>query len=223
MILTLFGPAGAGKGTQASQLGKRFDLTHLSTGDLLRAERRLGTALGRKADEIINRGELVGDGVVRELVKKETARILATGKGIIYDGYPRNLNQLRDLEGILTELNCDLDLGISLDINDERLLERLSARRVCKNCHRVFNLIFDPPKRKGICDTCGAQLFQRNDDYPDAIAKRLVEYRRQTEPMLDDLRQRGKLKSAYADQSITEVRENLIQMIRDWQDGVSVS
>ncbi|MBI1783691.1 nucleoside monophosphate kinase [Candidatus Sumerlaeota bacterium] len=224
MILTFFGPAGAGKGTQAKYVSGRFGLAHLSTGDLLRAERQAGTALGRKTDEIMNRGELVPDEIVRDIVRQHAKKILAAGKGILFDGYPRNMGQLRDLDRILNDLGVRLDLGISLDIHDDRLLRRLTARRVCPNpqCQKVYNLISKPPKVEGICDACGGKLFQRGDDQPDAISKRLQEYHSQTEPMLEALRGQGKLRTVDADLSIEEVRRQLETLIAEQIGGARV-
>ena len=213
MILTLFGPAGAGKGTQARFISARFGLAHLSTGDLLRAERQAGTPLGRKTDEIMNRGELVPDEIVLDIVRKETERILAEGRGIIFDGYPRNLRQMRNLEGILGELGVELDFGVSLDVNDDLLLRRLTARRVCEKCQKVFNLISKPSEVEGVCDSCGGRLFQRGDDEPSAISKRLQEYHEQTEPLLAVLRGKGKLQTVNGDLSIGEVCAELVALM----------
>ncbi len=198
-------------------MSARFGLVHVSTGDLLRAERQAGTALGRKADEIMNRGELVPDEMVLGLVRTVTTEALNDGRGVLYDGYPRNLNQLKDLERILAELGVELDFAINMAIDDQKLESRLTARRVCSKCQKVYNVVTHPPKEDGICDSCGAKLFQRGDDRPESIRKRLADYHSQTEPMLHRLTEFGKVREINADLSIEQVRRQLVDVIEQWQ------
>lgn len=224
MNLVIFGPPGAGKGTQAVFLCDRFGLAHLSTGDMLRAERRAGTPLGREAEQIINNGKFVPDSMVRELVRIEAEQRLAEGKSLLIDGYPRNLVQLNDLEAILGELGASIDLALSLEVDPESVVHRLSARRTCPNpdCAQVYNLFTRPPAKAGICDKCGSELYQRGDDRPEAISQRLEVYRRQTKPMLDHLLEEGKLRTVAADRPIEEVRDSLARLIAEWdRDGAA--
>lgn len=214
MIFALFGPPGSGKGTQAERVLENFPLGHISTGDLLRAERRAGTPLGIKAGEIMSRGQFVPDELVAELVRKEVERILGNNKGILFDGYPRNLAQLRWLDRMLAGLDRMLEFGITLDIDDERLIKRLTSRRVCEKCRRVYNLIFNPPRENSICDGCGGKLYQRTDDRQEAIENRLTDYHRQTQPVLDDLEERGKLERVKADRPIEIIHGEILSLLR---------
>jgi len=218
----LFGPAGAGKGTQASFISGQYGLLHLSTGDLLRQERKAGSEVGRLADELMSRGELVPDSMVKDLVRREVASAIRAGKGILFDGYPRNLHQLEDLDSILKELNSELGFGISFEVEEARLLERLTARRTCSQCRRPFNLRTKPTKVEGICDDCGGPLVQRKDDQPDVIRKRLRDYQRQCGPLLEELEHRGILKRIHADRAIEAVREELSQMVEKGLDEMAV-
>lgn len=220
--LMLFGPAGAGKGTQASFLSGRFGLVHLSTGDLLRAERKTGSILGKTADELMNRGEMVPDELVRDLVRAEVARALRSHRGILFDGYPRNIHQLADLEAILKDLDSELGFGISFEVDEARLLDRLTSRRTCTQCRRVYNVRTKPPRSEGVCDDCGGKLMQRKDDQPEVIRKRLHDYQRLTGPLLGELDRRGVLKRLNADHAIEEVRGELLRMIENGLDEVAV-
>lgn len=219
MNLALYGPPGSGKGTQAQRLGDRFQLDHVSSGDILRAERKAGTELGRKVEEIMKRGELVPDEIVGELIQKKIQQCHAEGRGVIFDGYPRNMRQLQRVEALLKVLDAQLDCAVTLDIDPEKLTERLTSRRVCDQCQHVYNLISHSPKVEGQCDQCGGRLIQRNDDRPEAIRRRLVEYREQTEPMLRDLDNRGRLHRIAADRSIDEVWNDLSGLIERLQKG----
>jgi adenylate kinase len=213
VIIALFGPPGSGKGTQSGFLCEQFGLEHISTGDLLRAEIRSGSELGRIAERVISGGNLLSDDLVREMVREYSRRILTSGRGILLDGYPRNLRQFEDLHEILAELGAELDLAVSLDLDEEKLIERLAPRRVCRNCGASFNLVTQPPATPGRCDHCGGELFQRRDDTAEAIKKRLDEYRRQTKPLLDHLQSEGILQSVNADQSIEDIRRELMGLI----------
>lgn len=198
-------------------LCETFGLAHLSTGDMLRAERKAGTPLGKKAEEIINRGQLVSDDMVKQIVRAEAAKRIAEGRAILFDGYPRNLRQLDDLEEIMLELGSQIDAAIFLEVEPDKLVRRLSSRRTCSNpaCGRVYNLISKPSAKDGICDTCGSPLFQRGDDQPEAIRQRLEVYGSQTKPMLDALDASGRLRAVKADRTIPEVREDLAAILNN--------
>lgn len=185
--LALFGPQGSGKGTQAEMLAKKYDLEILSTGEVFRQEIKKQTELGKLATSLINKGQLVPDEITDKIVLGE----LAAPKyqdGFILDGYPRNMNQLAVLEK-----NIGLDWAISLEINDEDVQKRLASRRVCPKCGAIYNVLNKPPRQDEICDVCGENLITRDDDKPEAIAKRLQIYHAETEPIINYYGEREKL------------------------------
>jgi len=184
MNVILFGPPGAGKGTQGELLADRFDLKRLSTGDLLREARRAGTELGRRAQQYMDAGELVPDavilGIVREVMEAEAQR-----NGFIFDGFPRTEAQAAALADMLREMGTSLNAVVVLDIEDETLVRRLAGRLSCPGCGAVYNRYSEPPRVAGICDLCGAELVQRADDREETVRRRLEVYREQTAPVLD--------------------------------------
>ena len=182
MRLVLFGPPGAGKGTQAKRIQETFGIPQISTGDILREARKRGTELGRQAAGYMDRGELVPDDVILGLVRERLSRP-DCGDGFVLDGFPRTLAQAEGLDGILREMDKSLDRVVSLVVPDDVIVRRLSARRVCERCGREYNLETRPPKRDEICDLCGGRLVQRSDDRPETIRERLRVYREKTEPL----------------------------------------
>lgn len=214
MNIALFGPPGSGKGTQAELLCDRFKLVHLSTGDILRAERRKCTELGKRVGEIMKEGRLVPDEIVGELVQKRVQEAMDEGRGVLFDGYPRNLRQLQRLESLLTVLDTQIDHFVSLDIAPPKVVDRMVSRRTCRSCGRVYNLKWQPPETDGVCDACGGELYQRADDRSEAIEKRLVEYGRQTEPLMQNLTQRGLLQKVCAEEPVEEVFSQIMELIR---------
>ena len=180
MRVILLGPPGSGKGTQGDLLGKKYSYPKISTGDILRLEVKEGTPLGKEAKAAMDRGELVSDDIVVEMVKK---RILHPDcrKGYVLDGFPRNVSQaqrLEEMEGNRAEIVMDISL------TEKALISRLSARRVCFRCGAVYNLLARHPKKDGLCDVCQSKLIQRQDDRPGVIKERLRVYHRQTEPLI---------------------------------------
>lgn len=211
--VALFGPPGCGKGTQAELLCQHFRLLHLSTGELLRAERREASELGRRVDAIMKEGELVPDDIVGELVRKEVRRALNENLGVLFDGYPRNLSQLEALESLLGELETEIHCYVSLEISDEKVIGRLTSRRTCSDCGKVYNLIWHKPRRDDTCDNCSGELYQRSDDRPEAIARRLEEYHGQTSPIMDELNTRSVLHHVSAERSIAEIQDDLVDIL----------
>lgn len=211
MILTLFGPPGSGKGTQAGTLCRRFHLKHLATGDLLRAEIRARTPLGLEVQAIMARGDLVSDAMVLALVEKRLVN--GTTGGTLLDGFPRNLQQLDDFDRSLATRGISMTLAISLRIDDALLIGRLTGRRVCTDCNRSFNVQTHPPEVSGICDDCGGILVQRDDDKEGVIAHRLSEYHAQTRPILGALAERGILVEIDAARPIDEVRNAMFRAV----------
>ncbi len=187
MIYILLGLPGAGKGTQGELLSKKLGIPRVSTGDILREAVRKGTPLGRKAKEAMDRGELVSDDIVIGIVE-EKLKSKDCGEGCILDGFPRNLTQAEALEKMGLELKA-----IYIEVPEEEVVKRLSARRICPSCGAVYNLITSPPKREGICDRCGAALVQRDDDREEVVRERIRVYREQTEPIVEFYRRKGVL------------------------------
>ncbi len=207
MNLVLLGAPGAGKGTQAKLLCERLGLSHLSTGDMLRAARESGTAVGREVAAIMDAGQLVSDDVVMALLQNG---LRDATKGAILDGFPRNLQQANRLEQLPT---FHLDHVVSIDVPVEALVERLSGRRSCLACGAAFHVAFSPPEREGICDSCGAALVQRADDREEAIRKRLEVYEQSTRPLVDHYSKKGLLRAVHGTGEVGEVTQRIVKSI----------
>jgi adenylate kinase len=182
MNLILFGPPGAGKGTQAKFIVDRFHIPQISTGDMLRVAVKDKTSLGLIAKQIMDAGELVPDDVVLGLVGERLALSDCSG-GFVLDGFPRTIPQADALESILESLGKSIDFVISLDVDNAEIILRLSGRRTCSSCGKGFHISFDPPKIDGICDSCNSPLVQRNDDSEDTVRNRLTVYDQMTAPL----------------------------------------
>lgn len=184
MVVILLGPPGVGKGTQAVRLADTVGWEHVSTGDLLRAARRAGTELGRKAQAYMDSGELVPDALILDLVRDHLKGV-APDAGILFDGFPRTTAQAEKLDGVLQATRRRVDRVVMFQASDEELIKRLAGRRSCPKCGAVFNAYFSPPRREGKCDRCGASLIHRGDDQPETVRRRLVVYRDQTAPLIE--------------------------------------
>ena len=182
MHLILLGPPGAGKGTQAQKMVKRCGIPQISTGDILRGAVKEGTALGRKAATFMDAGQLVPDDLMLDLVRARLGDDDCSG-GFILDGFPRTVPQAEGLEKVLTDLGKSVNHVLSMKVDSELLVKRLTARRVCPDCGRGYNLQTQPPNEEGICDACGASLIQRSDDVEKTIRNRLKVYENQTAPL----------------------------------------
>lgn len=185
-IIVLLGPPGSGKGTQAKRLSNELGLVHISTGDILREAVKSGTALGKQAKEYMERGELVPDDLVIAIVDEKIREM--KDSDVILDGFPRTITQAEKLEAI-----SPVDVVINLNVDDNHVIERLTKRRTCRNCGAIFHLIFNPPKKEGVCDYCGGELYQREDDREETVRERLRVYRENTLPLIDYYRKKGKL------------------------------
>lgn len=186
-MIVLLGPPGAGKGTQGEKLETELGYVRLSTGDMLREAVRNGTELGKIAKGYMDSGALVPNDLIINLMKEKIAS-LGKVPGIIFDGFPRTVEQAEALD---KELN--IDLALNFDVEDEVLVERLTQRRSCPNCNAVFHLAYNPPKKEGVCDKCGAALYQRDDDKEATVRNRLTTYREKTFPLVEYYEKAGKL------------------------------
>jgi adenylate kinase len=189
--LILIGPPGSGKGTLAELLKAEFGLLHISTGDILREEIKNRTNLGRVAKEWVDSGHLVPDAVVVEIVVSRLANPENRTRGFLLDGFPRTVAQARALDKVLKERDIRIDGVVVLELALETLLERLSTRRVCRSCKAVYNVDFKPPRQAGICDLCGGEVYQRQDDCPETIRDRLAVYESETAPVIGYYEQQG--------------------------------
>jgi len=210
MRLIFLGGPGSGKGTQAKKLVEKFGLVHISTGDLLRKAMKEGTELGKTAKKYVDAGDLVPDDVILGMIREKLNEI---DGGFIFDGFPRTLEQARGLEGILSELNMDIDKVVNLNVNDDLIVERLGARRMCKTCGFEYNLKTRPPKKEGICDLDGGELYQRSDDNEETIKNRLTLYHDKTQPIEDFYRESGKLVDIDGSGSFDDVFNSIVESV----------
>lgn len=213
MRLILLGPPGVGKGTQARLIEQDYRVPCISTGDLLREEVAEDTPLGRYARSFMERGDLVPDEAIIEMVGRRIERP-SCRNGYLLDGFPRTLTQAQALEEMLRRRGASIDLVLNLELPEEELVRRIAGRRTCQRCGAVFHVLLHPPRNEGVCDLCGGTLMQREDDREEAIRRRLSVYRKETAPVIDYYRQQGRLKDIPASGSIGEVKERIDQVIR---------
>ncbi len=204
MRLVLLGAPGAGKGTQAKKLIGKYSIPQISTGDILRKAVSDGTPLGKEAKAVMDGGELVPDSLVLGLVRD---RLLQNDcrNGYILDGFPRNTAQAEALDTMLSSMGAPLTDAVSIDVDKNDLMKRLTGRRTCRNCQQMYNIYFSAPRKEGVCDKCSGDLFQRDDDKEETIRKRLDVYEAQTAPLIDYYRRKGILKSIQGTGSIEEI------------------
>lgn len=192
MNLILLGPPGAGKGTQAVRIIEKYNIPHISTGDIFRKNIKEGTELGKKAQEYMNKGELVPDSLVIEIALDRLTDEDCQG-GFLLDGFPRTVEQAEALDAFLAEKGQKVDKVLDIDVEKPVLLQRLTSRRVCRECGATYNVIGMPPKQEGICDKCGGELFQRDDDTEATVENRIEVYEQQTKPLLDYYEKAGNI------------------------------
>ena len=213
MRIVLVGPPGAGKGTQAQFIASHLSIPKISTGDIFRANVSGNTPLGQKAKEYMDRGDLVPDEVTIAMVRDRLAEDDAQ-EGFLLDGFPRNVPQAETLKKILSEMDRKLDLVLELVVDDDEVVRRLSGRRTCRKCGRIWHVAFDPPTKDGVCDVCGGELFQRDDDREETIRHRLEVYQEQTAPLASFYADEGILVGLDATGPVEEVTERALVALR---------
>ena len=212
MNIILMGLPGAGKGTQASEIVKKFPIPHISTGDMFRKAIKDETDLGKEAKSYMDRGELVPDevtvGIVKERISEDDAK-----KGFLLDGFPRTIEQAEALNNIMSELDRNIDAVINIEVPEEELMNRLTGRRICEKCGTTYHLVFNPPKVDGICDIDGGKLYQREDDNPETVSNRLSVNVKQSKPILEYYNNTGVLKNIDGSKDIDEVTKDVIDIL----------
>jgi adenylate kinase len=213
--LVLVGPPGAGKGTQAEFIAAHLSVPKISTGDIFRANVQQGTPLGVEAKRYMDAGQLVPDEVTINMVRERLAEP-DSADGFLLDGFPRTTPQAVALDKLLADLGVGLDLVLELVVDDDEVIRRLSGRRTCHGCGKIWHVEFDPPSREGVCDRCGAELFQRDDDKAETIAERLRVYARDTAPLVDYYGAQGKLVGIDATGPVEDVTVRAIDALRSY-------
>jgi adenylate kinase len=211
--LVLVGPPGAGKGTQAQFISSNLSIPKISTGDIFRYNVSTGTELGRQAKAFMDKGDLVPDEVTIAMVssrlQEDDAQV-----GFLLDGFPRNVPQAETLKKMLAEWDAKLDIVLELVVDDDEVVRRLSGRRTCRKCGRIWHVVFDPPARQGICDDCGGELFQRDDDQEETIRHRLDVYQQQTRPLIAYYADDGTLLGIDATGPVEEITDRAMSALR---------
>ncbi|ABW18075.1 adenylate kinase [Alkaliphilus oremlandii] len=209
MRLILLGPPGAGKGTQAASIVEKYHIPHISTGDIFRYNIKQGTELGKKAKSYMDQGLLVPDEVVVEIVedrlKKEDCE-----NGFLLDGFPRTVVQAEALDKALVDMNISLDKVINIQVDKERLIERAVGRRICRECGATFHVQYNPSTKGALCDQCGGELYQRDDDNEETVTRRIEVYLSETTPLVEYYSSQNKLVTIDGDKKINEVFANIV-------------
>ena len=204
MNLLIIGAPGAGKGTMSDLLINTYHLVHVSTGDMLRAAVKAGTPVGLKAQEYMNKGALVPDEVIHDIIVERLSQDDIKA-GFLFDGYPRTIAQAQDLDLILKEIGLKIDAVINLNIEDDELIKRITGRRLCPTCGEIFNIYYKAPANEGVCDKCGAELITRKDDNLESLTVRLQEYHKNTQPVIEYYEKAGLVANVDAKQGVDEV------------------
>jgi adenylate kinase len=213
MNLIFLGPPGAGKGTQAKLVSKAYEIPQISTGDILRQAVKEKTVVGQKAQVYLEKGELVPDVIIIEIVK-DRLQAPDCERGWLFDGFPRTIWQAVALDSILRQRNAQLAAVVNLHVREEDLIKRLSGRRVCKNCGETFHMIFNPPQKDQVCDRCNGVLYQREDDREETVKRRLDIYYKQTKPLIEYYWEKGSLVEINGgERTIEDIFKNILDAI----------
>ena len=212
MKIIMLGAPGAGKGTQAKQIAAKYEIPHISTGDIFRANIKNGTELGKKAKEYMDQGMLVPDELTCDLVMDRIAQDDCE-RGFVLDGFPRTIPQAEALSNALTKIGQSMDYAIDVDVPDENIVNRMSGRRACLNCGATYHIVFNPTKTEGVCDTCGNETVLRDDDKPETVQKRLSVYHDQTQPLIDYYKKQNILKSVDGTKPMNEVFSDIVAIL----------
>ena len=212
MKIIMLGAPGAGKGTQAKQIAGKYNIPHISTGDIFRANIKNNTELGQKAKTYMDQGLLVPDELTCDLVVDRIQQDDCKN-GFVLDGFPRTIPQAEAFENALANLGQAMDFAIDVDVPDENIVNRMSGRRACLKCGATYHIVSIPPKKEGICDNCGSELVIRDDDKPETVQKRLNVYHEQTQPLIDFYSKKGILKSVDGTQPMDKVFEDIVNIL----------
>ncbi len=212
MKLIMLGAPGAGKGTQAKRIAAKYGIPHISTGDIFRANIKNGTELGKKAQTYMDQGLLVPDELVCDLVVDRIQQSDCE-KGYVLDGFPRTIPQAEALTAALEKLGTSIDYAINVEVPDENILRRMGGRRACLSCGATYHIEFNPTKKEGICDACGAETVLRDDDKPETVQKRLDVYHTQTQPLIDYYTKAGKLAEVDGTQNMDDVFAAIVDLL----------
>ena len=212
MIIVMLGAPGAGKGTQAAMICDKYDIPHVSTGDIFRANIKNGTELGKKAKAFMDEGKLVPDELTIELLLDRVSQD-DCAKGYVLDGFPRTIPQAEVLTNALAKAGEKVDFAINVDVPDENIIKRMSGRRSCPKCGASYHVEFVPSKKEGICDVCGSELIQREDDKPETVKNRLSVYHDQTQPLIEYYEKAGALQAVDGTKDKDEVFADIVSIL----------
>ena len=212
MKIIMLGAPGAGKGTQAKMIAAKYGIPHVSTGDIFRANIKNGTELGMEAKKYMDQGLLVPDELTVKILLDRIAQADCKN-GYVLDGYPRTIPQAEVLEKALKEIHDDIDYAINVDVPDENIMNRMGGRRACLQCGATYHVVYNAPKKEGICDTCGSELILRDDDKPETVKNRLDVYHKNTQPLIDFYDARGKLKNVDGTKDMDDVFASIVEIL----------
>lgn len=212
MKIIMLGAPGAGKGTQAKQIAKKYCIPHISTGDIFRANIKEQTPLGMEAKTYMDKGQLVPDELTVKILLDRVAKDDCKD-GYVLDGFPRTIPQAKVLDEAVAKLGESIDYAINVDVPDENIVNRMSGRRACVKCGATYHIVHVPPKAEGICDTCGSELILRDDDKPETVKNRLKIYHEQTQPLIDFYQEKGILKEVDGTKNMNDVFNEIVQIL----------
>ena len=212
MKIIMLGAPGAGKGTQAKMIAEKYQIPHISTGDIFRANIKNGTELGMEAKKYMDQGQLVPDELTVKILLDRVAKD-DCANGYVLDGFPRTIPQAEVLDEALSKLNESIDFAINVDVPDENIVRRMSGRRACLSCGATYHIEHVPPKKEGICDTCGQELVLRDDDKPETVLNRLKVYHDQTQPLIDFYTAKGVLKEVDGTVDMSDVFNAIVSIL----------